>query len=262
MRMQDYFRSLNDECAALRDRIRHFIEDRHWLTDGEGKESILRTMIGRSAPDSVKVGRGFVVSHENVSTQVDVLLYDASHPVLYRDGDLVFIPPASCRGIIEVKTSLTPRDLEKACKKLADVAEDIRPWKNEDIFVGVFSYENMIRGGQAQRQVLDLVKGASNGERNRIINHVALGDSTLVRYWKFDPDAERRPCPRPVLRPPPNYAGDYRHWHLYRMEQMAFGYFIHNALMSMASNLSAEEQHVYFPDEGKEMTRIRALAFD
>src|SRR5579859_865097 len=121
MRMQDYFRSLTGECEALRDRVRHFIEDRHWLTDGEGKESILRTMIGRNAPGSVRVGRGFVVSHQNVSTQIDVLLYDASHPVLYRDGDLVFIPPAACRCIIEVKTSLSPGDLGEACEKLAKV---------------------------------------------------------------------------------------------------------------------------------------------
>lgn len=78
MKLNEYFRSLSGECHALKDRVRHFINDAHWLTDGEGKESILRNLIGRNLPDTVRIGRGFVVSHEQVSTQIDVLFYDAS----------------------------------------------------------------------------------------------------------------------------------------------------------------------------------------
>ena len=47
-----YFQSLTDECETLKDRVRHFVDDAHLPTDGEWKESVLRSMIKRSAPES------------------------------------------------------------------------------------------------------------------------------------------------------------------------------------------------------------------
>jgi hypothetical protein len=261
MKLNDYFRSLSDECHALKGRIEHFIDNKHWLTTGEGKETILRNLISRNLPDTVRIGRGFVVSHENVSTQVDVLFYDASHPVLYRDGDLVFISPSACRGVIEVKTSLSMSELEDACEKLANVAEAIRRVRKDDIFVGIFSYEAKF-SSQYRNGVLDAMATSSRGDRARIVNHVALGDSLFAKYWKFHPDRSRMPGLRPYLQPPKNYAGDYRRWHLYEMSGMAYGYFIHNALVSMASNLSVEEENLYFPEDGKEAMRIHERAFE
>jgi hypothetical protein len=149
-------------------------------------------MITRVAPDSVKVGRGFVVDHQNVSTQVDVLFYDASHPVLYRDGDLVFISPSACRGAIEVKTSLTMSELEYASEKLATVAKAVRSVKRKDVFVGIFSYE-LEFSSRFRESVLDVVKDASQGDRMRVVNHVAVGKSLFVKYWKFHPDRPTSP---------------------------------------------------------------------
>lgn len=261
MEMEAYFRSLTTECSSLRDRVRHFIGSTHWLTDGEGKESILRNMITRVAPDSVKVGRGFVVDHQNVSTQVDVLFYDASHPVLYRDGDLVFISPSACRGAIEVKTSLTMSELEYASEKLATVAKAVRSVKRKDVFVGIFSYE-LEFSSRFRESVLDVVKDASQGDRMRVVNHVAVGKSLFVKYWKFHPDRPGGLTRIPTHRPPANCWGDYKFWHLYEMKNMAYGYFIHNALVSMASNLSTEEENVYFPEKGKETMCIHKVAFE
>jgi hypothetical protein len=218
-------------------------------------------MITRVAPGSVKVGRGFVVDHQNVSTQVDVLFYDASHPVLYRDGDLVFISPSACRGAIEVKTSLTMTDFEVACEKLAKVAKAVRSVKREDIFVGIFSYESTF-ATRSRKRVLDVIKDISQGDLKKIVNHVALGDSLFVKYWKFDPDGSRRLGRKPFLQPPPNYAGDYKRWHIYEIPHMAYGYFIHNALVSMVPNLSIEEENVYFPENGKETRCVGKVAFE
>ena len=57
-----YFESLTDEILALKNRVRNFIHDSHWLTDGEWKESVLRSIIARSLPSSAKIGRGFIVT--------------------------------------------------------------------------------------------------------------------------------------------------------------------------------------------------------
>ena len=123
MDLVQYFQSLTYECEVLKDRVRHLIDNAHWPTDGEWKESVLRSMIRRSAPESVTVGRGFVVHQEGCSSQIDVLIYDNSMPILYKDGDLVFITPSACRGIVEVKSNTTLPAFRKAAVKLADNAE-------------------------------------------------------------------------------------------------------------------------------------------
>ena len=125
MDIEEYFRSLTSECETLKQRVRYLIAGAHWPTDGEWKESVLRSMIRRSASQNVTVGRGFVVGRDSCSTQLDILIYDNSMPILYRDGDLVFVTPAACRGIIEVKTNVTVHQFRSAARKLASNAQFI-----------------------------------------------------------------------------------------------------------------------------------------
>src|SRR4051812_20436440 len=190
MDLESYFRSLTTECETLKDRVRHLVNDAHWPTDGEWKESVLRSMLRRSAPESVTVGRGFVVDQDRCSTQIDVLIYDNSMPILYRDGDLVFVTPSACRGIVEVKSNTTAREFQRAATKLAENAQFIRESSLDyHSFVGLFSYD--IRGTNG-RAILDGLVDAANGSAARIIDHVALGSSKLVKFWQADPEGDRR----------------------------------------------------------------------
>ena len=68
----NYYRSLTAETDALKDRVRHLIADAHWLTDGEWKESVLRSVLRRHLPAHIGVGRGFIISPASVSKQIDV----------------------------------------------------------------------------------------------------------------------------------------------------------------------------------------------
>ena len=120
MKTENYFRSLKSEVDALRDRVRYLIDDTHWQTDGEWKESVVRHVLRRHLPQSVSVGRGFVVTAAGNSHQIDVLIFDADKPVLFKDGDLVFVTPDSVLGVLEIKTQATPSVVGKAAKKLAD----------------------------------------------------------------------------------------------------------------------------------------------
>jgi hypothetical protein len=81
-----YHRSVSDELYSVKNRIRNLV--RHWGTDGEAKEVALRSVLRRHLPESVIVGRGFVVTPEASSTQIDILVVDASKPTLFKDGDL------------------------------------------------------------------------------------------------------------------------------------------------------------------------------
>jgi hypothetical protein len=114
MNVENYFESISLELKALKDRVRNLIgTNHHNLTDGEWKETILRAILKRHLPSNVEVGSGFVVKPNSSSKQIDILIYDTSKPVLYRDGDLVIITPDSVKGIIEVKTKIS--NISRAC---------------------------------------------------------------------------------------------------------------------------------------------------
>jgi hypothetical protein len=137
----NYYKSLSMEIEGLKNRVRSLV--RHWPTDGEWKESVLRTILHRHVPRTAEIGRGFIVSPAGQSTQIDVLICDSSKPILFRDGDLYIVTPDAVLGAIEVKTSVTRSSLDEAARKLAANAElvrDISPG-NERIF-GLFSYED------------------------------------------------------------------------------------------------------------------------
>lgn len=106
MNIENYFKNLTIELESLKDRVRLYIEDAHWQSDGEWKESVLRTTLKRHLPKNVGVGRGFIVNFEQATTQIDILLYDNSKPILFQDGDFIIITPDSAKGVIEVKTKI------------------------------------------------------------------------------------------------------------------------------------------------------------
>ena len=80
MNIGNYFRALSKECEAYKDRVRHFINDAHWPTDGEWKESVLRNLIRRSAPN--------VLAHER---ELTTALYD--HFVKFPRSAQFFLKP-------------------------------------------------------------------------------------------------------------------------------------------------------------------------
>lgn len=244
MQTEEYFRSISSELDSLKNRVRYLIHDQHWQTDGEWKESVLRTIIQRSAPQNMTVGRGFIVDRDRSSTQIDILIYDNSYPVLYKDGDLVFISPSACRAIIEVKTSLTRNALLRALEKLGDVAELVRNngVSHRQVFTGLFVYEEIHSDG-----ILNQLENAAVGRHQRIVDHVSGGSTQFVKFWTRDPVTERPP---------------YQQWHEYRLPKMAQGYFAHNLITHLAPTDEVRSEIVWFPERGKEARLVCQLEFD
>jgi hypothetical protein len=243
MQIEEYFRSISTELDSLKNRVRHLIRDAHWQTDGEWKESVLRTIFQRSSPSNLTVGRGFIVDRERSSTQIDILVYDNSYPVLYKDGDLVFISPASCRAIIEVKTSVTRQGFLNAARKLGENAALARGpgVRRRPVFVGLFAYEASNWNG-----MLDRLQDAAEGQRTRIVDHVSVGASQFIKFWTRDPATNQPP---------------YQRWHEYDLNQMAQGYFAHNLVTELTPYDEARRELVWFPEEGKEVNLRASLEF-
>lgn len=245
-----HLRSLSLEIDALKNRVRNFITDTHWQTDGEWKESVLRSMIKRHMPSDVEVGRGFVVKQYNCSNQIDVLIYDSTKPLLYRDGDLVFVTPDAVKGIIEVKSSdASLAALSKLANNAEFVQNDVNPdillATPQEIFVGFFCYDWRFSERRVNSILRNLQKTAQ-GRRERVINHLSLGNELFIHFWRFRPELQF------VL-------SAHNRWHSYRMQDLAPGYFIHNIIASVARSSVSLNNDIWFPAEGKEGQKLKEM---
>lgn len=237
LNVRTYLESIGQEVEALKFRVRHLIADAHWQTEGEWKESVVRQILRRHLPLSAVVGRGFVLDRDRLSSQVDVLIYDGSKPVLFKDGDLVFVTPDCVLGIIEVKSRVTNSLLRQAAKKLSADIGLVRIHGNTRAFAALFAFES--DESQTADTCLDAVVVASETWNHRV-DFVALGRDRFIKYWNEDPMNPKRP---------------YYTWHSYRLPNLAAGFFFHNVIDAVSPESVFLNSDVWFPSEGKEPDR-------
>lgn len=232
MNTRDYFRSITDELEALKDRVRNLIDDKHWGTDGEWKEAVLRAMLAERLPDTVKVGRGFILTASGPTTQIDILLYRASSPVLFRQGDLVFVTPDAVLGVVEVKSWLDAtlfRDAVRALAKIGRQLEDHR----QQCCLALFSYEAAnVRPGWFSRVLPEACMS-----RSSVIELINVGCSCFVKWWDRHPEKDGQ---------------SYGHWHSYELQDISAGYFISNLIGAVSGGFSEQSSKFWFPVEEKE----------
>ena len=233
MEIEQFFQSLTSELEALKDRVRQLIDDRHWQTDGEWKESVIRHVLRRHLPASVEVGRGFVIAAESASHQIDILLSDSTKPVLFRDGDLAFVTPDAVLGIIEVKTRATPSAVSEAATKLAEDMLLVRRHPNSRAFCAFFAFEDA--GGESGDYLRAVAEAAPRWECR--LDFVCLGNSRFLRYWHFNPENTKRM---------------YEGWRFYTLPNRAPGYFVHNVIDAISPESVFSNKDVWFPRESKE----------
>ena len=241
MNVELHFRSLTAELESLKDRVRNFIDDGHWPTDGEWKESVLRSILARRLPETVRVGRGFVLTRQGATTQCDILLYTASSPVLFRDGDLVFLTPDAVLGIIEVKSRTTKAILDQALDKFAAIGSKMGSDRSH-CFFGLFSYESAIPDDHV---ILEQLRERCN-HAVKIVDLISLGCSTFIRWWKLRPQGG---------------TAQYEKWHSYALEHMAAGYFIANVVDFVSPDSVARNDWLWFPENGKERKKTGDIAY-
>lgn len=233
MDVRSYFESLGLELASLQKRVRYLINDAHWPTDGEWKESVLRQVLRRHLPAAAVVGRGFVITKDAVSSQIDVLISDGTKPVVFRDGDLAFVTPDAVLGIIEVKSRVNAAQFGDAAAKIARNIELVRVHPNIRAFAALFSFE--AEGYDATCYLERAVVAASNC--NQRLDFSAVGDEHFLKYWHLDPESGQ------LL---------YQTWCSYLMPHLASGYFVHNVVDAVCPDSVVPNNEVWFPERGKE----------
>lgn len=216
--MPDYIKyqeSISQELMSIKGRVRDFIGDRHRGEDGRYKEIILSHVLRQHLPKRVSVGTGFVVNNNNITKQIDIIVYRNDIPLLFKQDDFVIAPAECVLGIIEVKSRATTPVCRNAIKVAADNGRIIA----RKIFNGIFAFEDKLTNLQNE----DL-RGALNDAAD-IVNHICLGKDMFIKYW----DEE-------MLWDNPN-----RHYAVYDIEDLSFGYFISNLVESIYISLHGQQ---------------------
>lgn len=257
--INDFQKSITRELTLTKDRVEFLIGNANWGDVGRYKEAILRKTISQFLPSNLKIGTGFIIGNSDhqfgrngqISSQLDIIIYEDKSPVVFREGDFVIITENAVRAVIEVKTKIInysnpePNGQENALNIIIDKLNRLRdfetfnPGEHRKKFIGIFSYEY---GLDFSNERVDNALRLSNG----LVNHISLGPNKFIRYWT-DTDG---------LDPRPNYQG--RCYIRYNLTDLSFSYFISNLLHIVADKDPAKRYWFSFPIEGtKERHRAK-----
>lgn len=239
---EKFQKSINEELQVIQNRVRNLIGRAHWGEEGRYKEAILRNVIRRFLPKNIGLGTGFILKEKGdeieISHQIDIIVYDNTYPVLFSEGDFLITTPANVKGIIEVKTKLDTSKIIEDISKATDNGKLI----NNKIFNGIFVYneEGMIH----ENIISDLLKRTLKNS-NGLVNHICLGKDIFIKFW-----------PRNVQ------TNSKKRYGIYKLESLAFSYFISNLLEQTSESKLEERWWFLYPiKEGKEEHCIDSIFF-
>jgi hypothetical protein len=90
---------------------------------GTYREAIVKKFIRFFIPARLEINTGFIITNRNdISTQCDIIIFDANSTPLIETGDLQrFFPIETVCGIGEIKSTLSKSDFKKSINKLAKI---------------------------------------------------------------------------------------------------------------------------------------------
>lgn len=245
------------ELDIVKNRVRNIIGSSHWGEDGRYKEAILIKTIRNYLPSNVSIGTGFIVAQKylgskiEVSHQMDVLIYDNSIPVIFKEGDFVIITDDAIKGVIEVKTKvINSNGQDYSIAKVLEKFDKLRTFdkfQNMGLpnrpFVGLFSFDYEENYNNSN---VDNALSSSDG----LVNHISLGPNYFIRYWDNTLN----------LDPSPPING--RCYIKYNLGNLSFSYFISNLIHIVCTN-DPENRHWFsFPIIGtKEIHRDNNIVY-
>jgi hypothetical protein len=218
---------LQSELESVKNRFRTLVT--HWPTDGAFKEEILRSILRRHVPESLKVARGFICTGNASSTEIDILIIDRTKPTLFKADDVVVVGPDAVRAIIEVKTSLSSDSkVRTALKKLSAIKAMLEhsPFGRE-AWTGLFVYE-----GSDDKHPL-LLRATRNAwlTHNGVVDSIAFGPNNLVKFV---------PAPR----------SERSEWRSYSTSGFSASVFLAYLITHLGTGRTVSDEHeIWFPSD-------------
>jgi hypothetical protein len=244
--VKQFQESITKELVVIKDRVRNLIGDAHWGEEGRYKEIVLRNVLRRFLPNNLSIGTGFIVNANTCSKQIDIIIYDNTMPLLFSEGDFIITTHLNVKGIIEVKSKITPSTLTEIIRKFDDSIQDFICEYNDsirkEVFLGIFAFE--FRGNINS----DLIDSAILSSRKNV-NNIALGHNYFIKKWSE--------CDIPNLIIPVDCEADF--YNLYNLPDLSFSYFISNLIGSSCNGI-IDRDWFSFPIEGtKEINRLKTI---
>ena len=174
----EYQKSIAQEFRAYENRVRNLINDANWAEEGRFKEIILMNYLKRITPKNVSVGTGFIRNNAGETTsQIDIIIYDNTYPLLFSEGDFVICTGECVLGIIEVKTRIQASLIADIINKASSNGRIIIDgWSSRNIFNGIFSY-NIAGNIDNFYQYIEKVQLGINSDIGcTMVNNIALGN--------------------------------------------------------------------------------------
>src|SRR5688500_8916196 len=111
-------KSITQELVTIKNRVRNIIDNANWAEEGRYKEAVIKKVIYSFLPRNLEIATGFVVRNDDhltgrngiISSQLDLIVYDTTVPVVFKEGDFVIVTDSAVRGIIEVKSKIKTTD--------------------------------------------------------------------------------------------------------------------------------------------------------
>lgn len=246
MSLIDYHRTTSSELLALTNKVRSLIT--HWGEDGRYKEAVLKNIIRRFLPEKYIIGTGFVVKQtqnrgEHLSSkQIDLIIYDDSSPVLFKEGDFVILTPDAVRGIIEIKANLQNQIVANVLRQANENGQFVfsgKDDKTQKFFNGIFSYEGFRNNFVMENFVDNYLQSNQDFTDDPYylsfkVNHVSLNKDWFIKVWNEDENPHS----------------------IYNIEDLSFSFFISNLIDTIA-NKSIEKNNFIWYATDKELNLIR-----
>lgn len=244
--------SITQELDAIKNRVRHLIGNAHWGEEGRFKEAVLKNVIRKFLPSNLSVGTGFILRAEGdsddqneLSSQLDVIIYDNTLPLLFSEGDFIITTANNIRAIIEVKSRITHNTFAQVVKQFDNSITPFIPLfiaREQKVFTGIFAFNFE---GNIQSPTVE----ASLRNSSAIINHISLGPDLFIKKWNQTDGLG--------LAIPVNCQSDF--YNFYALNNLSFSYFISN-LIDITSGGLDDRYWFSYPIHGtKEINRVKSV---
>lgn len=242
--------SITQELDSIKNRVRNLIGNAHWGEKGRFKEAVLKNVLRKFLPSNLSVGTGFILKAvgqndgDNIlSSQLDIIIYDNTKPLLFSEGDFIITTTSNVRAILEVKSRITANTFLQVVQQfdnsISDFIDEFNQ-REQKIFAGIFAFD--FTGNIMSNHIEDALRNSA-----LIVNHISLGHHYFIRKWNGN-DRDR-------LAVQVDCNGDF--YNYYELNNLSFSYFIANLIDITCGGLN-DRYWFSFPIEGtKEIHRIK-----
>lgn len=237
-------RSITEELEVVKNRVRDLVGNANWGEEGRYKESILTRAIESQLPQHISIGTGFIMkktenpddnqdNHFILSKQHDIILYDNRIPLIMKYGDFIIAIPNSVRGVIEVKSNLSPGKFRNAFRFLENSLKNLFNEYNNK-FIGLFSFDFRRDTDHLYNiESKNIIETLENSKG--IVNHISLGERYFIRFWEHNQGL--------LLDPPIITENNF--YNIYQINFLSYSYFISNILHRTCSDLDERYWHSF-----------------